>query len=148
MVKSKELVEEKMRERVRTAGKYLKAGMAEAEDPVEKLLKDPDGYAKKLVDGLLEAIKRGEFAIGLQKAKKRDKWKNAQDIASRRYEESADLMVQYALEDYEARKKCIEEAKKAIENMPATTREQRIARSAEYQRRVAECFDKLYGRKK
>jgi len=147
MVKDRKVVEEKMRERVATAGKYLKEGMEAAPDPLDILLKDPDGYAKKLLDALNEAIRKGEFKIGLEKAKKRNKWKEAIDIAARRFEEVADKMVARALEDYEARKKCIEEAKAKIANMPATTRDQRIARSAAYQKAVAECFDRLYGRK-
>lgn len=147
-VKSKEEVEAKMRERVSTAGKYLTEALEKAEDPIDVLLKDPEGFAKKLADNLLEAIRTGKFTSGLKKAKERDAWRSATDRAGRHYEERTDDMVNNALASYDARKKCIEEALKAIENMPTRTREDRIKRSAEYQRRVAECFDRVFGRKK
>lgn len=147
MVKDKRYVEEKMKERVRNAGTWLQKGMEAAEDPLDILLKDPEAFAKRMIDGLMDAIRRGNYALGLEKAKKRNKWKNKIPHAARHYEDMADLMVQYALEDYEDRKKCIEEAKAAIANMPKATRADRIKRSAAYQEKVAECFDRLYGRK-
>jgi len=147
VVKDRAYVEEKMKERVRTAGTWLQRGMEQAEDPVEVLLKDPEGFAKKLVDGLMDAIRRGNYKIGLEKASKRGKWRSKIPLAARHFEEVADLMVEYALEDYEARAKCIEEARKAIAGMPKATRADRIKRSAAYQEKVAECFDRLYGRK-
>jgi len=136
-----------MKERVRTAGAWLVKGMEQAEDPIEILLRDPEGFAKKLVDGLLEAIRKGNFEVGLKKAKKRDAWRKKIPLAGRHYEDVVDIMVEHALDDYDARKKCIEEAKKAIEKMPKATRKDRIARSTKYQELVGECFDKLYGRK-
>lgn len=145
-VKTAEEVEAKMRDRVSTAGKYLKEGIAQAEDPIDVLLSDPKKYEGKLQAGLNEAIKQGKYKAGLEKAKKRDAWKNSQDRAGRHYEERTEDMVNNSMSDYEARKACIEKAKKAIEAMPTTTRQQRIQRSAKYQDEVGKCFDKIYGR--
>ncbi|MHC1567521.1 MAG: hypothetical protein ACXQTD_07415 [Candidatus Syntropharchaeia archaeon] len=147
-VKTREEVEAKMRERIGTAGKYLQEALEKAEDPLDVLLKDPDAFAKKLAENLAEAIRTGKFASGLKKAKERNAWKNATERAGRHYEERTDDIVEHALSNYDERRKCIEEARKAIENMPTRTREDRIKRSAEYQRRVAECFDRVFGRKK
>jgi len=148
MVKSKEVAERRMRERVSTAGSYLKEGFEEAVDPIEVILRDPDGFAKKLVDGLVEAIRKGKYTVGLKTAKDRDAWKGSSDRAARHYEERADDMVAHAMEGYDERAKCIEEAKKAIEKMPSATRAQRIARSAKYQEVMGECMDRVKGLKK
>lgn len=147
MVKSVEEVRAKMEERVATAGKYLKQGMAAAEDPIDKLLKDPEGYQKKLVAGVQEAANRGSYKAGLLKAKERNAWQNSQDRAASHYEERAPEMVENAMSNYAARAAAIERAKKAVENMPTTTRGQRIAKSAAYQQKVGEEFDKVFGRK-
>ena len=148
MVKSKEVAERRMRERVSTAGAYLKEGFEEAEDPIDVLLKDPEKFAKKLVDGLTEAIRKGKFTAGLKTAKDRDAWKKSKDRAGAHYEERADEMVAHAMEGYDERAKCIEEAKKAIAGMPSATRAQRIARSAKYQEVMGECMDRVRGLKK
>ncbi len=147
MVKPKSSVERKMRDRVSTAGAYLQEGMAEAPDPIAILLKDPAGYGKKMVDGLAESIRRGNLEVGLKRAQKRDSWGKSHERAGRHFEERTDEMVTNALEDYDARASCIEATQKAVETMPTTTRAQRIAKSAAYQTKVAECFDRLYGRK-
>jgi hypothetical protein len=147
MAKSKSYVEEKMKERVRTAGTWLQRGMEEAPDPIEVLLKDPDAYMKALIEGLQDALKRGSWKIGLEKAKRRNKWKGAIPRAGAHYEEVADDMTKNALEDYDARMDCVEKAKKAIEALPKATRAQRIARSQKYLDEVGKCFDALYGRK-
>ncbi len=148
MVKPKEVVEKKMRDRIATAGAYLKDAMSVATDPLDVLMADIEAKAKALQDGLADAIRRGLWQIGIKKAKERNAWRNAIDRAGRHYEEKADEIVERAMETYEERARCIEEAKKAIEKMPSATREQRIARSQEYLRRVAECFDRIRGVKK
>jgi len=147
MVKSKDLVEEKMKERVQTAGKYLKAGMEEAEDPIDVLLSNPDLYLKRMIDGLMEALRTGKILAGLKRAKERDAWKNSIDRAASHYEERAEDMVKNAMESYEKRMECIEKARKAIADMPKATRKQKIARSQKYLEVVGECFDKVFGRK-
>lgn len=147
MVKSKTAAENKMRDRVSTAGVYLQEGMKEGEDPIEVLLKDPDKHAAALVAGLIDAIKRGKYKLGLETAKDRDAWQKAIPRAGAHFEERADDMVTHAMEDYDERAKCIEEGKKAISTMPKATRAQRIARSAKYQELMGACMDKVKGRK-
>ena len=148
MVKSKEIAERRMRERMRIASEALKEGMEEAVDPLEVLLKDPEGFAKKLADGIVEAIRKGKWQLGIKVAKGRDAWKKAIDTAGAHYGDKVDVAVEHAMEDYDVRAKCIEEAKKAIEGMPSTTRDQRIARSAKYQAVMGECMDRAKGLKK
>jgi len=147
VVKSKADVEEKMKDRISTAGAYLKKGMEAAEDPIDVLLKDPDGYGKALLAGLQDAMKRGSYKIGLERAKGRNAWKGSMDRAGAHFEERSDDLVKHAMETYDARKGAIEAAKAKIKSMPSSTREQRIARSTAYQRFVGEEFDKVFGRK-
>lgn len=147
MVKSKAAVERKMRDRVATAGTYLQEGMAEAEDPVDVLLKDVAANEKKLLDGVADAIRRGKFKSGLEAAKARNSWKNSQARAGAHYEERADDMVKHSMEGYDARAACIEKAQKAIESMPKATRAQRIARSGKYQETMGACMDSVRGLK-
>lgn len=147
MVKSQADVEAKMKDRVSTAGTYLQKGMLSAEDPIDVLLKDPVGYAKKLQDGLSDAIKRGNYGIGLQRAKARGSWKGAIPRAGKHFEERADDLVKNAMETYPARAAAIAAAQAKIKAMPSATRDQRIARSTAYQKFVGEEFDKAFGRK-
>ena len=147
MVKSRARVAAKMQDRVRTAGAELKAGMVEGQDPIDVALKNPAEHAKKMQDGLNEAIRRGKVEAGLKKAKGRNAWKNAIDRAAQHYEASADRMVTNAMEDYDARAGAIERALAKVTSMPKTTRDQRIAYSAAYQKALGEEMDKLYGRK-
>lgn len=147
MVKTRAEVEEKMRDRVSTAGKYLKQGMDAAEDPIDKLLKDPEKYQKKLLDGQAEAAKRGSYKAGLLKAKERNAWQNSKERAAAHFEERTDDMVTNAMSSYDARAGAIERAKAATDDMPTTTRAQRIAKSAKYQETVGAEFDKVFGRK-
>lgn len=147
MVKSKSAAEAKMRDRVSTAGKYLREGMAEGEDPIEVLMKDPEGYAKKLVENLMEAIRRGSYGVGLKRAKERDAYRKAQDRAGSHFEERTDDMVAHAMESYDGRASCIEKAKALVKGMPTKTRANRIAKSGKYQEEVGKCFDTLFGRK-
>lgn len=147
MVKSKAYAEKKMKDRVSTAGIYLREGMEEAEDPIDVLLKNPEGYAKRLIENLSEALRRGKFKGGLETAKARNAWKGAIDRAGAHFEERADDMVDHAMEDYDVRAKCIEEAQKGIFDMPTKTRANRIARSGKYQELMGACMDKAKGRK-
>lgn len=147
MVKSASAVMEKMKDRIATGGKYLKTAMTEAPDPVDVLLKDPDKYARKLADGVNEAIRTGSYAAGLQVAKGRNAWKGAVDRAGRHYEERTDDIVSRAMESYDKRKAAIEAAQAAVKDMPTTTRAQRIAKSAKYQEAVGKAMDAAFGRK-
>jgi hypothetical protein len=147
VVKSQADVESKMKDRVSTAGIYLKKGMESAEDPIDVLLKDPEGYAKALVAGLADAIKRGNYKIGLERAKSRGSWKGAIPRAGAHFEERAADLVKNAMESYPARAAAIAAAQAKIKAMPSATRDQRIARSTAYQKFVGEEFDKVFGRK-
>jgi uncharacterized Ntn-hydrolase superfamily protein len=147
MVKTRAEVMEKMQERVQTAGKYLKQGMDGAEDPIDKLLKNPEESKKKLVAGINEAMNRGSYEAGLRRAKERNAWQISKDRAASHYEERASDMVSNAMASYDARAQAIERAQKAVEDMPTTTRAQRIAKSAKYQELVGQEFDKIFGRK-
>ncbi len=147
MVKSKAAVERKMRDRVSTAGTYLREGMAEAPDPVDILLADVPGNEKKLVDGVAEAVRRGKYKSGLESAKARGSWKNSHERAGRHYEERADDMVKNSMEGYDDRANCIESAKKSTANLPVTTRDQRIAKGAAYAKAMGACMDKVRGLK-
>jgi hypothetical protein len=147
MVKTRAEVMEKMTERVQTAGKYLKAGMDAALDPIDVLLKNPDASAKKLQAGIQEAINRGSYTAGLRKAKERNAWQNSKERAASHYEERAADMVSNAMSNYDQRAAAIERAQNAVKDMPTTTRTQRIAKSAKYQELVGQEFDKIFGRK-
>lgn len=147
MVKSKTNVEEKMKDRISTAGKYLERGMEDAEDPIDVLLSDVEGAQKKLLEGLQDAIKRGNYKIGLERAKSRDAWRTSKGRAAAHFEERADDIVERSMETYDSRMACVEKAQKEIAKMPKATRAQRIARSTKYQEITGECYDKLFGRK-
>ena len=147
MVKSKADVEAKMKDRVSTAGQYLKKGMESAEDPIDVLLKNPEGYAKKLVDGLQDAIRRGNYKIGLERAKGRNAYKGSKDRAGAHFEERTGDMVKNAMDTYDSRAGAIKAAQDRVANMPTATREQRIAKSTAYQKAVGEEFDKVFGRR-
>lgn len=147
MVKSQADVEAKMRDRVSTAGAYLIKGMASAEDPVDVLLKDPAGAAKKMIDGLTDAVKRGNYKIGLERAKARGSWKGSQNRAGAHFEERKDDMVKNAMDSYPARASAIKAAQDATANMPTATRAQRIAKGSAYLTKVGEEMDKAFGRK-
>ena len=147
MTKTREQVEEKMRERVSTAGKYVKQGMEAAEDPIDVLLRDPSGYAAKLIAGLTEAVRRGSYEVGLRAAKERGAWTGAIDRAAAHFEERSGDMVDNAMSSYDKRMNAIDFAKKAISNMPKATRAQKIARSTKYLTVVGEQMDKAFGRK-
>jgi hypothetical protein len=147
MVKSIEQVKAKMLDRVGTAGTYLKSGMESAADPVDVLLADPEGYGKKLVAGVTDAMKRGSYRVGLERAKTRGSWRKGIPRAAAHFEERKDDLVTNALESYPARKAAIEAAKAKVANMPTATRDQRIAKSSAYQKYVGEEFDKAFGRK-
>lgn len=147
MVKDASRVRQKMLDRVRTAGAELRAGMEAAEDPLQKISKDPAGYAKKLQDGIAEAVRRGSYEAGIKKAASENRWKNSIDTAATRYEQSADIMVERSMNSYEARARAIEAAKAKVANMPTTTIDQRIAKSAAYQKAVSAEFNAVFGRK-
>lgn len=147
MVKSKAAVERKMRERVSSAGQYLKEGMDEAPDPVDVLLSDVAGNEKKLVDGVAEAIRRGKYKAGLETAKARGSWNKSKDRAAAHYEERAEDMVAHSMEGYDERAQCIETAKASVKNMPTTTRDQRIAKGAAYAKAMGACMDRVKGLK-
>lgn len=147
MVKDADRVRQKMLDRVRTAGSELRAGMQSAEDPLQKIAKDPAAYAKKLQDGVAEAVRRGSYEAGIKRAASEDRWKKSIDRAAQRYEQSADVMVERSMASYEDRARAIEAAKAKVKDMPTTTLDQRIAKSAAYQKAVSQEFDKVFGRK-
>lgn len=146
-MKGKDRVKRKMLERVKIAGPELIAGMDEAEDPLDVILKDPEGKTKALVAGVQEAAKRDSYIVGVKKAKARDSWNKSKPRAGAHYEERADDMVENSMADYDERMASIEAAIKEVEDMPTTTRDQRIAKSQAYLKAVGKKFDLQYGRK-
>lgn len=146
MVKSKERAAAKMERGVRAAAPEIKAGMAEAVDPLEVLASDPKKYGDKMSAGVQEALRTGKWQQGVKKAKEAGKWKKSVDRAASHYTERAADMVESAMSDYDARAQAIERAQAAVKNMPSTTRTERIQKSAAYQEAVGKEFDKLYGR--
>lgn len=146
MVKSEERARAKMERNVRGAGVELKAGMADAIDPLDILTADPKKFGEKMSAGVAESIRTKKWEKGLQKAKDRNSWKESGDRAAAHYQEAAPRMVENAMEDYSGRAAAIERAKAIIKDMPSTTRSERIARSSAYQIAVGKEFDKLYGR--
>lgn len=147
MVKTATEVAEKMRERVGTAGKYLKQGMEGAVDPLDVLNKNPEESKKKWQAGIAESARKGSYEQGIKRAKENDSWRKSQDRAAAHFEERKDDMVINSMKDYDKRAAAIETAQKAVAGMPTTTRAQRIAKSAAYQTKVGEEMDKIYGRK-
>jgi hypothetical protein len=147
MVKSSDRVRQKMLDRMRTAGSELKAGMQAATDPLDVISKDPAGYAKKLQDGIAEAVRRGSYEAGIKKAKSENRWKNSIDTAASRYEQAADVAVERSMNTYEARGRAIEAAKAKVANMPTVTIDQRIAKAAAYAKAVSAEFNTVFGRK-
>lgn len=147
MVKSKADVEAKMKDRVSTAGTYLKKGMAAAPNPVDVLLKDPEAAAKRMQDGLADAVRRGSYRVGLERAKQRGSWEKSQDRAGSHFEERKDDMVKNAMDSYDQRAAAIAAAKAKTDSMPVATRDQRIAKSQAYLKAVGEEMDKVFGRK-
>jgi len=145
MVKSRATAEARMRRNIVGAGETLKEGFAEAADPVDVLLADPD-MEKKHQAGVAEAHRKGKMRKGLQIAKERGSWKASSSRAGSHFEERAEDMVNHAMETYDARAKCIEDVKVALKKEPRTTRDQRIAYGAKVQKAVGECIDKIYGR--
>jgi len=147
MVKSKAAAERKMKDRVSGAGTYLKEGMEEAPNPLDVILKDPEGHLKKMEDGLREANRTGKTIAGIKTAQARDSWTKGIPRAAAHYEERAEDMTAHAMEDYDVRAGCIEKAKGTIDKMPKATRAQRIARSSKYQDEMGKCMDAAKGRK-
>ncbi len=147
MVKSRAQVEAKMKDRVGTAGTYLKQGMQSAEDPTDVLLKDPEKYGQKMLAGLQDAVKRGNYRVGLERAKQRGSWKGSQDRAASHFEERKEDMVKNAMDSYDQRATAIEAAKKRVAEMSTATRDQRIAKAAAYAKAVGEEMDKVFGRR-
>lgn len=147
MVKSKARTEAKMRRGVAAAGPEIIAGMEDAPSPQKVILDDIDQKEKNLVAGVTEAVKRGNYKLGNEKALKRDSYHKSKERASSHYVERADDMVEHSMDDYDDRAAAIQRAKDSIANMPTVTRDQRMARGAAYTKAVALEFDKLYGRK-
>ena len=147
MAKSKDRVQAKMLRNVASAGAEVRAGMEAADDPIDIALKDVDGHAKKMTDGLKESVRTGKFKSGLEKAKKRGSWKKSIARAAQHFEERAPEMVENAMEDYDERMAATDRALAEVSNMPRTTRAQRIAYGAAYQAAAGKQMDKLYNRK-
>jgi len=145
MVKSRAVAEARMRRNIVGAGESLKEGFAEAKDPVKVLLADPD-MEKKHQAGVAEAHRKGKMRKGLQIAEARGSWKDSADRAGAHFEERSEDMVVHSMETYDARGKCIDDAKESLKKEPRTTRAQRIAYGAKVQAAVGECIDKIYGR--
>lgn len=144
MVKSAERVKEKLEERVAGSGKYHKAGMEDAEvNPNEAALKKLD-LMKARFD---KAMDSGKTKAGMQKAASDKTWEKRVPVAAARWEESSGYMTDRYMEGYIERADCINEAKKAIVNLPETTIEQRAEKSKQYQIAMSKCMAKKKGLK-
>lgn len=146
MVKSKATAEKRMARNIVGAGASLKEGFEEAENPVDKLVRMGEDGVKRQVAGVQEAARKGKQLQGLKKAQARGSWIASKDRAASHFEERGADMVAHAMETYDGRAKCLEDAKKALEKEPRTTRAQREAYGVKYRTLTAECMDKLYGR--
>ena len=147
MAKTAEQVRAKMEERAATAGKYLRDGMANAPDPIDVLLKNPEQSQQKMLRGVQEAARKGSYIAGLRRAKERNAWGDSLERAGAHYEEAAPRMVDNAMKTYETRMAAIERAKAKVANMPRGTTAERIAYAAAYQKAASEEFASAFGRK-
>jgi len=142
MVKSRADVEAKMTERVSTSGKYHKKGMEEAEvNPNEAALKKLD-LMKARFD---KAMDSGKTAAGMREAAADKRWEKRVDVAATRWEESSGHMTDRYMDGYDDRAACIEESKKKVDAMAATTIEQRAEKSKQYQIAMSKCMEKKRG---
>lgn len=142
MVKSAEKVKEKLEERVSGSGKYHKAGMEDAEvNPNDAALKKLD-LMKARFD---KAMDSGKTKAGMEKAASDKTWNKRIPKAAERWEDSSTYMTERYMEGYTERAACIDEAKKAIVNLPETTIEQRAEKSKQYQIAMSKCMSKKKG---
>lgn len=142
MAKTRQQVEEKLKERVATSGKYHKAGMENAEvNPNEAALKNLD----KMKARFNAAMDSGRTQAGMQEAANDKRWEKRVGVAAQRWEESSGHMTDRYLEGYDERAAAIEAAKKVIAGMPANTVEQRAERSKQYQIAVSKEMAKRRG---
>ena len=142
MVKSKTDVEAKMTERVSVSGKWHKKGMEDAEvNPNTAALKKLD-VMKARFD---KAMDSGRTAAGMKEAADAHRWENRVPVAAARWEESSAHMTERYMEGYDERAQCIEESKKKVDAMAATTIEQRAEKSKQYQIAMSKCMEKKRG---
>jgi len=141
MVLDKDTILEKLKERIQTSGKYHRRGLEKAPNPIEIALKNLDLMKQRL----LKAFEEGRVEAGFKRALQEGKWEKRIDIASKRWEESADYIVEEYAKVVDDVIKCAEEALKACENMPRVTRQQRIQYGACVQEAIGKCWDKIKG---
>jgi len=144
MAKDKKLILEKMKERVRTSGKYHKAGLESAENPLKKALENLDLMRARI----LEAFESGAVEAGMKAALESGKWEARIPTAAKRWEESAEYMVKEYEKKLDDIMECVEWAKEQVKDLPRVTREQRAEYSKQYQLKVGECMDKKKGIKR
>ena len=142
MVKSKADVEEKLRERVSVSGKYHKRGMETADV-------NPNAEAMKKLDLMKArfnaAMDSGRTKAGMKEAADEHRWEARVPVAAARWEESSDYMAGRYMEGFDERIGCVEEAKKQVAGMAATTVEQRAEKSKQYQIAMSKCMEKKRG---
>jgi hypothetical protein len=145
MVKDTEKVVRKLKSRVAVAGGDFEEGLRNpSAHPIKRALEKLD----KLYQALREAIESGKIEAGLREALEKGRWEEAIDIAVRRWIESKDRMAERYAEAYDEKlKPCLEECEKKVANMPDLTLEQRIQKSAEFQRCMSECTARRKGLK-
>jgi hypothetical protein len=142
MVKSKADVEEKLAERVAVSGKWHKRGMESSEvNPNDAALKKLD-LMKARFD---KAMDSGRTAAGMKEAADAKRWEGRIDVAATRWEESSEFMRDRYMEGYDDRVACIEESKRKVASLPATTIEQRAEKSKQYQIAMSKCMEKKRG---
>lgn len=142
MVKSRDDVEAKMRERVSVSGKYHKKGMEDAStNPNEAALKKLD----KMKARFNAAMDSGKTAAGMKEAAADHRWEGRIDKAAERWEDSSGHMTTRYMEGYDERASCIEESKSKIAHLPDVTVEQSAEKSKQYQIAMSKCMEKKRG---
>ena len=142
MVKSKEYVEAKLKERVSTGGKYHRQGMEDASvNPNEAAIKKLDLMKARFI----AAMDSGKTKAGMKEAADDKRWESRIPKAAERWEDSSTYMTERYLDGYPDRAACVEEAKKKIEGMAETTVEQRAEKSKQYQIAMSKCMEKKRG---
>lgn len=142
MVKSAKEAREKWEERIRASAKWYKHGV---ENPTKDWAEEAIKAKDKRNAGLQRAIQEGRIEKGIARVGTAKWQKNTIEKGISRWTTDAPK----AGSDYEnamgATLECIEYARKVIENMPATTVEERAERSKAYQLAMSECMKKKKG---
>lgn len=143
MAKSWARTKAKMERSLSGAGEEVRAGILEAQDPLDIALSNIEVHEKKMAAGMAEAIRTGKVRKGLEKAKARNAYKASADRAAAHFSERTDDMVKHYGQGYEQRRQIIAQIQDEMRDMPKATYEDRKKRSDYYSKRSHELFSKL-----